>query len=399
MSGNAKRPSRRQFLLGGAATAAAGIAAGVAGDRAVLALQAASEEPHGQSVVPFFGPHQAGVATDAQAHATLLAFDLREETDRGALKRMMRLLTDDAARLTQGVPALADSEPELALSPARLTITFGFGRELVVRAGGEMPEWLGPLPSFRIDALQEEFSHGDFFVQIASDDPTTVAHAVRMIVKDTRGFATPRWQQRGFRHSHGTYKPGVTMRNLFGQVDGTGNTVPGTDDFDYVVWSDAGWLAGGTSLVLRRIRMDLDTWDHVGRSDRELSVGRRLDNGAPLTGEEEHDALDLTAEHANGRPIIPPYAHARRARSDDPRERIFRRGYNYDDAPAPGDDENSGLLFMAFQADVNSQFLPLQRRLEELDLLNLWTTPIGSAVFAIPPGCEEGGYIGETLLS
>ena len=31
-------------------------------------------------------------------------------------------------------------------------------------------------------------------------------------------------------------------------------------------------------------------------------------------------------------------------------------------------------------------------------LLNEWTTPIGSAVFAIPPGCVEGGYIGDTLL-
>ncbi|WP_293695806.1 Dyp-type peroxidase [uncultured Agrococcus sp.] len=391
-------PSRRQFLLGGAAAATAGVAIGIGADRAVLAAQSAAEAPHGETVEPFFGAHQAGIATDAQAYATLLAFDLREETDKAALRRMMSILTDDAARLTQGIPALADSEPELALHPARLTITFGFGPEFVTRAEGSAPAWLAPLPSFRIDALQEEYSHGDFFVQVASDDPTTAAHAVRMIVKDTRGFAAPRWQQRGFRHSHGTFKPGVTMRNLFGQVDGTGNTVPGTDDFDYVVWSNDGWLAGGTSLVLRRIRMDLDTWDHVGRSDRELSVGRRLDNGAPLTGEEEHDALDLSATDAGGRPVIPPYAHARRARSDDPRERIFRRGYNYDDPPEGGGDENSGQLFMSFQADVDAQFVPLQRRLEELDLLNLWTTPIGSSVFAIPPGCQEGGYVGETLL-
>ncbi|MEV0131080.1 hypothetical protein AB0H83_21775 [Dactylosporangium sp. NPDC050688] len=25
-------------------------------------------------------------------------------------------------------------------------------------------------------------------------------------------------------------------------------------------------------------------------------------------------------------------------------------------------------------------------------------TPIGSAVFAIPPGCEPGGWVGRTLL-
>jgi dye decolorizing peroxidase len=40
----------------------------------------------------------------------------------------------------------------------------------------------------------------------------------------------------------------------------------------------------------------------------------------------------------------------------------------------------------------------MQRRLAAGDLLNQWITPIGSAVFAIPPGREPGGYIGEGLL-
>lgn len=397
MSDQRFRPSRRQFLVGGAA-AAAGVAVGVGADRGVLAAQAARDQPHGAETVPFHGQHQAGIDTAMQAHGTLLAFDLRESTDRDSLGRMMRLLTDDAARLTQGVPALADAEPELALHPARLTITFGFGAELVRRAGAEVPAWLGPLPDFRIDQLQESYSHGDFFVQIAGDEPISVAHAVRMIVKDTRFFAAPRWQQRGFTRAHGTTERGSTGRNLFGQIDGTGNTVPGTEDFDRVVWSQEGWLAGGSSVVVRRIRMDLDTWDEIGRRDRELAVGRRLDNGAPLTGEEEFDALDLDAVDANGREVIPAYAHARRARSDDPNERIYRRPFNYDDPPEPGEDENSGQLFISYQADAERQFVPLQRRLEQLDILNLWTTPIGSAVFAIPPGCEPSGFIGETIL-
>ncbi|MHB1063819.1 MAG: hypothetical protein ACYC1Z_04880 [Georgenia sp.] len=33
-----------------------------------------------------------------------------------------------------------------------------------------------------------------------------------------------------------------------------------------------------------------------------------------------------------------------------------------------------------------------------LGLLDRWATPMGSAVFAVPLGCAEGGYIGETLL-
>ena len=44
------------------------------------------------------------------------------------------------------------------------------------------------------------------------------------------------------------------------------------------------------------------------------------------------------------------------------------------------------------------QFVPVQRRLAEADLLNLWTTPIGSAVFAVLPGAQPGEVLGEALL-
>ena len=190
------------------------------------------------------------------------------------------------------------------------------------------------------------------------------------------------------------------MRNLFGQLDGTVNPKPGTTEFDELVWS-AGqpeWMAGGTSMVLRRIAMDLDGWDRVDRPGREASVGRRFASGAPLTGEREHDEPDFAALGPVGFPVIPDFSHLRRSRSDEPGERIYRRGYNYDEAPAGASVSDAGLLFASFQADVDRQFVPIQRRLDELDLLNEWTTPIGSAVFAIPPGCAEGGYIGDTLV-
>ena len=59
---------------------------------------------------------------------------------------------------------------------------------------------------------------------------------------------------------------------------------------------------------------------------------------------------------------------------------------------------DSGLVFVSFQADIDAQFTPIQRRLDELDLLNEWTTPIGSAVFAIPPGCAEGEFVGQAVI-
>ena len=40
----------------------------------------------------------------------------------------------------------------------------------------------------------------------------------------------------------------------------------------------------------------------------------------------------------------------------------------------------------------------LQRALDDSDALNEWTTAIGSAVFAVPPGYAKGGWVGETLL-
>ncbi|MFE8006700.1 Dyp-type peroxidase [Streptomyces sp. NPDC057418] len=404
--------SRRRLLTGGALTvggalAGAGVAAavgpgGTAGtaDRTEQRRQSIA---YGEQTVPFHGRHQAGIATPAQAHAAFLGFDLATDTDRAALGRMMRLLTDDAARLTQGEPALADTEPELAALPARLTVTFGFGPGLFKAAGLDAlrPVSLEPLPRFTIDRLQDRWSGGDLLIQICADDPLTVAHAQRMLTKDARSFARLRWTQRGFRRGRGIEDDGVTQRNLMGQLDGTANPSPGGDVFTDAVWTDDGppWLrGGGTTLVLRRIRIELETWDAADTSAKEFTVGRRLRTGAPLTGTAEKDTPDFDAKDGLGFPVISEFAHVRRAHVNDDRRRIFRRPYNYDEAPAADGRTETGLLFAAFQRDIGEQFLPIQRSLAEADLLNAWTTPIGSAVFAVPPGCATNGWIGETLL-
>ncbi len=314
--------SRRRLLLGGA-VAGLGAVAAIGADVALNSGTDTTPPPgdpenlNGASTVPFFGEHQAGIASTVQSYGHFVALDLVPPYDRGSLTRMMRILTDDAARLSQGQPALADSEPELGVVPANLTVTFGFGPRLVIAAGGagKVPQWLTALPAFTIDRLEPAWSDGDLLLQISADDAMTVAHATRMLLKDARGFASVRWSQSGFRRAYGSEKAGTTMRNLFGQVDGTSNPVPGSDEFDRVVWSDQDWLAGGTSLVIRRTRMDLDKWDRLDRSGREQSVGRYLSNGAPLTGREEQDEPDFEASTAVGFPVIPEFSHLRRARS------------------------------------------------------------------------------------
>ncbi|MGV2952797.1 Dyp-type peroxidase [Arthrobacter sp. JUb115] len=389
------RPSRRGVLFGGAAAGLGAIAAlGVDSLTSTAAPAGASEPLHGYSMIPFYGAHQAGITTEPQTHATYIALNLRDALDRESLGRLLRLLSDDAARLTQGQPALADTEPELGVVPARLTVTFGFGPKLVELAGSSGAE-IQPLPKFTIDQLEEHWNGGDLVLHIASDDPLTVAHAQRMLLKDARRFASVKWVQTGFRRSRGSEASGTTMRNLFGQVDGTVNPQPGTEDFNALVWS----ADGSTTMVIRRIRMDVDTWDELDRSGREFSIGRTLANGAPTTGTAEHDEPDFAATNELGLTVIAAHSHIRRARSENTDERIFRRGYNYDDLPGGNEISNSGLIFVSYQKSVAKQFTPMQQRLADLDALNQWTTPIGSAVFLVPPGCAEGGFIGETLFS
>ncbi|MFB8766373.1 Dyp-type peroxidase [Nocardiopsis alba] len=401
---NGPRPSRRRVLLGGAAAAGVGAMTLGGGDALIRSLRAPAEtvanaeRVHGGRTYPFHGAHQEGVATPPQAHARFIGVDLKKDVDADGVRRLLTLLSDDASRLTRGESALADTEPELATAPSGLTVTFGFGPGLVERVDPKaVPDWLGPLPEFETDRLEERWSHGDLLLQVCSDDPLTLSHAVRMLLKDSRAFGEVRWSQEGFRRAYGTEPDGTTMRNLFGQVDGTVNPGPEDEDFDPLVWCGAespGWLRGGTALVLRRISMDLDEWDRLDRPGREDSVGRRLDDGAPLTGGSEHDEPDLEATTPLGFPVIAEYAHIRRARSEDPDERILRRAYNYESATG----EDAGLLFACYQRDPDRQFVPIQRRLDELDLLNEWITHIGSAVFALPPGCSEGGFVGQTLF-
>lgn len=143
--------------------------------------------------------------------------------------------------------------------------------------------------------------------------------------------------------------------------------------------------------------MNLDTWDQLTRSEQERAVGRKLSTGAPLTGTAEHDELDLEARDAGGRLVIAQNAHARLSHhSENDGRRIFRKGLNY--VHDTGATRESGLLFLSHQADISGQFLPLLARLDAADALNEWTTTIGSAVFAVPPGFQPGTWLGQTLL-
>lgn len=389
--------NRRRLLTGGAAALAAGAALTQSGS----AQSATPERDFGAEIEQFHGPHQAGVSTAPQANALFVALDLRPGAGRTQLAAVLKLWSTDAARLTQGRPALADTEPELALRPARLTVTVGLGPAVFGRAGlaRRQPATVYEMPPFGTDRLEPRWCGGDLLLQLCADDPMALTHAARVLLKNVRSLVVPRWRQSGFRHAAGADRSGATMRNLMGQVDGTAN-LRTPAEFDRHVWDDGEqhpWFAGGTVLVLRRIRAEMDTWDELDRESKELTVGRRLDTGAPLTGERESDEPDLTAA-VGGITVIPPNAHIALARHRTADELMLRRPYNYDDPPAPGTTTDSGLLFAAYQRDPGSSFIPVQRRLAAADALNRWVTTIGSATFAILPGVAPGEYLGQSLL-
>ncbi|GHJ60533.1 peroxidase [Nocardioides sp. OK12] len=403
----APRVSRRRFLgyVGstgvGAAAGARGVpGVGGAGGPPASSAPAAAGAP-GRTIKPW-GAHQPGVATAQTEVTELVALDLRADVDREALGRLMRLWTGDIEALTAGRGAPGDPAPWLSQPASDLTITVGVGPD-ACRPGlfGAGPDGFAAVPPMSRDRLQERWSGGDLLVVVTGRDGTTVAHAVRRLVADAAPFARARWRQAGSWNPTGPDGRPQTGRNLFGQVDGSGNPHPGSPLFDSTVWVREGRWAGGSTLVVRRIRMDLDTWDELTRDEQERSVGRALADGAPLTGGMEVDELDLSAR-SQGRLVVPVDAHARRAHpSLNGGRRMFRKGANYtrEVETEQGVEVESGLVFLAYQADLLDQFVPVQRMLDESDQLNEWTTAIGSATFAVLPGFEQGSWLGEQLLA
>jgi dye decolorizing peroxidase len=312
--------------------------------------------------------------------------------------------TGDVKALTQGTPATGDPASELVSQPSSLTITVGFGPGMFALDGlrDKKPTGLIPIPAMKHDRMDDRWSGGDLLVQVCADDSLVVSHVTRRMAVDAAPFATVRWQQSGFWRANGVGRPAETVRNLMGQVDGTANLAPSDPQYPGVVWASGSpsWFAGGSMMVVRRIQMQLDTWDKLPREDQEKSMGRKLDTGAPLGREKERDPLPLDAKDDKGQLIIAADAHARLANpNSNDGLRIVRRAANYDDGLGLDGGPDSGLVFMAFQADIARQFVPIQQRLDASDALNKWTTAVGSAVFAIPPGFGPDGWIGQELLA
>ncbi|MGB2969793.1 MAG: Dyp-type peroxidase [Candidatus Nanopelagicales bacterium] len=397
--------SRRRLLAaagGGAVVGGLVTASGISltGDPQAVA------NPIGVATEPFYGAHQAGIVTAAQAHTRVVSFTIRPGVSKSVLGALLLKWTESAAAMTAAQAPALDTSPELfANGPARLTVTVAFGPGFFDRPGMARlrPDGLADLPAFHKDDLQPQWTGGDLFIQVSGDDPLVVSHATRSLITQGSQVAKAQWVQRGFLRSHGVSPDAAaTQRNLMGNMDGTGNPQPTDGDFAEVVWSGTAmpqWARGGSFVILRRIRMLLDHWETHSREQQDEVIGRRKDSGAPLTGMVERDQPDFSAQNADGSLVIPAAAHIRLAHHTSTRgAKILRRSYSYDDGYRPDGQPDAGLMFIAWQADPRTGFVPIQNRLDVGDAMNHMTSAEGSAIALAPPGCQPGGYLGQELF-
>jgi dye decolorizing peroxidase len=78
---------------------------------------------------------------------------------------------------------------------------------------------------------------------------------------------------------------------------------------------------------------------------------------------------------------------------------MLRRGYSYADGFRPDGAPDAGLLFVAFQSDPLTGFVPVQRKLSGGDALSQFISHESSGLYAVPgaaPG--PGHYVGQPLL-
>ncbi|GIF19180.1 deferrochelatase/peroxidase EfeB [Actinoplanes tereljensis] len=396
-------PRRRVIALAGAGVAGVAGAAAVGG---ALLRSSDSAAEAATDQVPFYGPVQAGIVTPAQDRLHFVAFDVVTKS-REQLVQMLKDWTAAAARMTAGKDAgeigatagILEAPPDdtgeaIGLPAAGLTLTVGFGPTLFRDATGKdrfglaarKPAALADLPHFPGDTIDATISGGDICVQACANDPQVAVHAIRNLARIGMGVVSVRWSQLGFGRTSSTSTAQTTPRNLFGFKDGTANLkAEETDLLREHLWAVADdgsdWMAGGSYLVSRKIRMMIETWDRTSLGEQEDIIGRTKGEGAPIGQGREFDEPDLTSTS------ILADAHVRLAHpTTNSGAHLLRRGYNFVDGSDGLGRLNAGLFFIAYQRDPRTHFVPIQLNLARHDAMNEYLRHVSSGLFACPAG-------------
>lgn len=418
--------NRRSFLTRAALTVAA-LPLAARANAGANAPAAAGHHASHAGIEPFWGKHQGGITNPMQRNTYFMAFDVTS-SERSELVALLKAWTKAAAQLTQNMgsmdahadPSLApaDSGANIGLPPAKLTINFGFGPTLFEKNGvdrfglaKQRPAALADLPRFAGDQLIPERSGGDLSVQACGDDAQVLETVIRKMVSLAQGVAQIRWAQTGFT---GAYRATETPRNQMGFKDGTINVPTGNaSEMQKFVWSGSegpDWMRDGTYMVVRPIRIALEHWDKMTLGFQEQTMGRHKLSGAPIGKTHEFDELNLDANDKDGNPLMAENSHVRLAapQSNDGAQ-ILRRAFNYDNGVTQIAERwppwrqlvtfDAGILFQCYQRDPRTGFTKMFENMAKFDMINQFTTHVGSGLFAIPPGAQPGEFIGQRLFA
>ena len=423
------RPGRRSFLRGMAGGVAGGVVAGgIAGAAGGYAYRGSGARQDPADVanlaalqgrlpaVPFHGEHQAGILPEPEAATAVISFDATAES-RAELTDLFRMVTERARFLTAGgtPPLVGIGGPPSdsgtlgpTVIPDGLTVTFGVGSTLFDDRYGlasQLPAHLTPMKSFPNDNLDPAQCGGDLILQLTAGNEDVVLHALRDIAKNTRGGMQANWRIHGF---SSPARPARTVpRNQLGFMDGIANpNVTNVREMDQLIWVQPGaagepsWTAGGSYLVVRLIRMFVEFWDRVDVYEQQLMFGRYRASGYPLDGDGIYATPDYAADPMGE--VIPLTAHMRLANPRTPqtvKNRILRRGWNYNRGLDQVGDLDVGLIFTCFQQDIKRQFETVQTRLIGEPLTD-YVSPVGGGYFLALPGVvDEHDYFGRELLA
>ena len=428
--------TRRGLLLAGGALATLPALARAATDPATEpaaepAVENVAQAPIGdargaEEMVSPYGRHQAGIVTARPANGLVASFHVLAD-DPAALERLLRRLTDRIVFLTHGGP-VPEIDPKLpppdsgilgpVVRPDALTITAGFGSSLF----DDRP-WLAPhkprvlsrMTKFRNDALDAELCHGDLVLQFCAHTQDTVVHALRDILKNIPDQLVLKWAQTGNVPviQAPPDAPPESARNLLGFRDGSVNP-DGSDAalMDRVVWvgpanarpgeAEPDWATGGSYMAVRIVRNLVERWDRAPLGEQERFIGRFKMSGAPLDRPDgtEHMVPDYAADPDGA--ITPLDSHIRLANPRTPETEdslMLRRPFNYVNGVLRNGQLDQGLLFIAWQSNLERAFITVQNRLNG-EPLEEYLKPVGGGYFFAPPGfVEDDGYLGQTLIA
>ncbi|WP_294646397.1 Dyp-type peroxidase, partial [uncultured Aureimonas sp.] len=261
---------------------------------------------------------------------------------------------------------------------------------------------------FPNDALDPALCHGDLSIQICANTPDATIHALRDIIKTLPDLLVIRWKQEG---SVPILPPSPdgreeSARNFLGFRDGSAN--PDSRDaglMDALVWvgteaDEPAWAKAGSYQAVRIIRNLVERWDRTPLGEQEAIIGRQKPSGAPLGHAGTEADIPDFASDPDGT-VTPMDAHIRLAnprRADTEKSRILRRPFNYSNGITRNGQLDQGLLFIAYQADLDAGFIAVQRRLDG-EPLEEYIKPVGGGYFFTLPGVrDEADFLGRSLL-